>query len=174
MLQEKYLPAFHFRSRHAIVIQASPGKIFTSLEEVDFRSSWIIRFLFFLRGIPAMGLQDLSKLDFVRLETIPDQEVIVGLIGRFWKLNGDLQHFEAKDFRGFNRPGFARATWNFQAEIIEGGSTRLITETRISVPGERARRNFARYWFFIRPFSGVIRMEILRAVKKRAELSLGK
>ena len=32
-----------------------------------------------------------------------------------------------------------------------------------------ARRRFARYWLVVRPFSGLIRMLVLRAAKRRAE-----
>jgi len=45
----------------------------------------------------------------------------------------------------------------------------LATETRVHVPDPVSRRKFARYWRVVRPFSGVIRMGVLRAAKRRAE-----
>ena len=46
---------------------------------------------------------------------------------------------------------------------------RLSTETRVHVSDPVSRRKFQRYWRVVRPFSGLIRMSILRAAKRRAE-----
>jgi hypothetical protein len=45
----------------------------------------------------------------------------------------------------------------------------LSTETRVHVADPAARRKFRRYWFVIRPFSGLIRILLLRAARRRAE-----
>ncbi len=45
----------------------------------------------------------------------------------------------------------------------------LSTETRVHVADPPARRKFRRYWFVIRPFSGLIRILLLRAARRRAE-----
>ena len=50
---------------------------------------------------------------------------------------------------------------------IEDGT--LSTETRVHIPDPAARRKFRRYWRAIRPFSGLIRILVLRAAKRRAE-----
>jgi hypothetical protein len=46
----------------------------------------------------------------------------------------------------------------------------LTTETRIKCLDNESRRSFGFYWMFIQPFSGLIRMEMLRAIKRKAEL----
>ena len=56
--------------------------------------------------------------------------------------------------------------------IVELGARsmcRLSTETRVHVAEPAARRAFRRYWFVIKPFSGLIRILFLRAVRRRAE-----
>jgi hypothetical protein len=45
----------------------------------------------------------------------------------------------------------------------------LSTETRVHIEDPGSRRKFARYWRVVRPFSGLIRVSILRAAKRRAE-----
>jgi hypothetical protein len=45
----------------------------------------------------------------------------------------------------------------------------LVTETRVHVPDPVSRRKFVRYWRVVRPFSGLIRMLVLQAAKRRAE-----
>lgn len=42
-------------------------------------------------------------------------------------------------------------------------------ETRVDVPDGVSRQKFARYWRGVRPFSGLIRVLVLRAAKRRAE-----
>jgi hypothetical protein len=48
------------------------------------------------------------------------------------------------------------------------GAASLSTETRVHVADPVARRSFRRYWFVIRPFSGLIRILFLRAARRRA------
>ena len=52
------------------------------------------------------------------------------------------------------------------------GTAVLSTETRVHVADPAARRKFRRYWFVVRPFSGVIRILLLRAARKRAEATV--
>jgi hypothetical protein len=53
---------------------------------------------------------------------------------------------------------------DFRAEDGE-----LTTETRVHVADPRSRRKFARYWRVVGPFSGLTRILVLRAAKRRAE-----
>ena len=54
--------------------------------------------------------------------------------------------------------------------IAEPGAGRclLSTETRVHVKDPAARRSFRRYWFVIKPFSGLTRILFLRAVRAQA------
>ena len=44
-----------------------------------------------------------------------------------------------------------------------------MTETRVQLTDEAARRAFRRYWFVVRLFSGLVRRSWLAAAKRRAE-----
>ena len=50
-------------------------------------------------------------------------------------------------------------------EAIDGGRTRLATETRIAATDAGAARRFRVSWAFVRPGSGLIRRVFLRAVR---------
>jgi len=52
---------------------------------------------------------------------------------------------------------------------LEGGE--LSTETRVAGTDAHARRRFGLYWLAIRPGSGLIRREWLRAIERRARAS---
>ena len=169
MLQNKYLPSPHFSEVHRIEIRQSTEKIWRLVDHLDFSGSRVIRFLFALRGMPArmMNLGGLEKGRFKLLESGPN-ELIIGLIGQFWKPNGNLQNFAPSEFTEYNNPGFTKATWSFTLT----GDPRLSvleTETRIYCTDEKARQRFRRYWFIIKPFSGIIRMEILKGIRTKAE-----
>lgn len=171
MLQEKYLPVYHFDETHAIRIKASTEKIYPVIETLDFSRSVIIRLLFALRGMPAsmMNTRGLEEHRFYTLERVLNEEIIIGLIGQFWKSSGNLQVFKPEEFTAFSTPGFAKATWSFRLVPEATGLTKVETITRIACTDEKSIRRFSRYWFVIRPFSGLIRMEMLRAMKRKLE-----
>jgi hypothetical protein len=104
------------------------------------------------------------------VEDRPQEEIVVGLAGQFWKLRGGYapRFASAEEFAAFDRPDACKAVMNFRLEP-NGGTTQLSTVTRVHVPDRTARRKFARYWLVIRPFSGLIRRLMLRAIKRRAE-----
>jgi hypothetical protein len=86
------------------------------------------------------------------LEDVRGEGMVVSLTGRFWRVRG----------RGPEAP--ADAVVDFRARP---GS--LTTETRVHIADPESRRKFERYWRVVRPFSGLIRSQVLRAAKRRAE-----
>ncbi|MEB2778682.1 hypothetical protein SYJ56_25465 [Algoriphagus sp. D3-2-R+10] len=174
MLQNKYLPNADFSNSEFIEIDAPFDKVFPVVEELNFKESRVIYWLFKLRGIPvpeSLTLKGLEKINFVKLETIPDKELIIGLIGQFWTPTGRLKSFKSEDFISFENLEFAKAIWSF--ELSEGNNlkTRLNTETRILCPTDASKAKFKIYWTIIQPFSSWIRREILKALRKQVEIN---
>ena len=172
MLHDNYLPEYHFNEKHSILISASPSRVYQEMITLEASQSWIVRLLLFLRGIPSgtsNGMEGWKSMGFVLLEHQLDREVILGLIGQFWKVNGKIQSCTADEFMKFNDPEFAKATWNFEIITHQQSQVVLETETRIYCVNEKAQKKFKRYWFFIKPFSGLIRIEMLKIIKRKAE-----
>ena len=171
MLIDDYAPDYDVASRHHLDVRATPEAVYAVVRKLDLSRSWLIRTLFRLRGLPTRGmtLEDFLKWGFVLLDETPQRELLLGLIGRFWTLAGDLQRFEPAAFRAFEEPGFARAAWTFFLDPQPGGIVRLITETRVQCTDAASLRRFRRYWRLVGPFSGVIRKEMLRVIKQEAE-----
>ncbi len=91
------------------------------------------------------------------------------MIGRPWRLRPERVPIAgAEDFTGFHAPGWVRVATDFRVVATAGGS-RLTTETRIQGTDERATRRFARYWRIVGRGSALIRRDVLRAAKRRAE-----
>lgn len=171
-LQSKYLAISDISKTESITIYAPAEVIFPIIQELDFSNSVIIRCLFRLRGMPvpdSLSLRGLERLNFVRLETIKNSEMIIGLIGQFWQPSGLLQKFQPEEFIAFNDPAFAKATWSFTLMRTDENKTVLFTETRVLCPSSKSKKKFLIYWKVIQPFSSWIRREILKSIKAKAE-----
>lgn len=142
------------------------------VENFNLAQPRVIKLLFRLRGIPvhnSLTLQRLEKINFIRLETITNKEIIIGIIGQFWKPTGRLQKFEPQAFVNIHNFDYAKAIWNFEFHKINDHKTRLTTETRIFCPAKSTRFKFKVYWLLISPFSSWTRKEMLRSVKAQSE-----
>ncbi|MEP6848121.1 MAG: hypothetical protein ABI999_04640 [Acidobacteriota bacterium] len=171
MLIDDFLPEYDFVETHSIAIEASAVQVYAAANEVDFSDSFIVRWLLRLRGMSgeAVTIGNLKHSRFKVLGEIANRELLIGLAGKFWTPWGDLQRVDASNFREFEKPGYAKAVWNFSLEGASNG-TYLSTETRIRCLDDGSRRSFGFYWTFIQPFSGLIRMEMLKTIKRKAEV----
>ena len=170
MLIDDFLPEYDFVETHSIAINANAERVYAAANEVDFSESFIVRCLLRLRGMSTEGV-NLKNLEYSKFKILGEtlnKELLIGLAGRFWTSWGDMQKVDASNFREFEKPGYAKAVWNFS---LDGSSneTNLTTETRIRCLDDGSRRSFGFYWMLIRPFSGLIRMEMLRTIKRKAE-----
>ena len=153
---DRFLPAYDVAARYAVTVDAEAAAVDRALREVTFADVPFVRALLFARGL-GRGRSDetviaaLGRLARV-LEDVPGEGVVFSLTGQFWRL------------RGRGRGPAATAVVDFRA-----GPGRLTTETRVHLPDPSARRKFARYWRVVGPFSGLIRILVLRAAKRRAE-----
>ncbi len=173
MLIDDFLSEYDFIETHGISIHAGAADIYRAANEVDFSESFVIRWLLRLRGMSGetVTLRSMKRSHFEILGETLNREMVIGLIGKFWTLGGGLQQIDAASFKRFETAGYAKAVWNFSLAEA-GGNTRLTTETRIKCMDADSRRRFGFYWTFIQPFSGLIRTEMLKLIKRRAELSV--
>ena len=170
MLIDEFLPEYDFVETHSIAIDASAEKVYAAANEVDFSESFIVRWLLRLRGMSgeAVSLRNLEYSKFKILGETLNKELLIGLAGKFWTPWGDMQRVDASNFREFEKPGYAKAVWNFSLDA-SANETNLTTETRIRCLDDGSRRSFGFYWMFVQPFSGLIRIEMLKTIKRYAE-----
>jgi len=171
MLIDEFLPTYDVNELHKIDVCAQVEKVYQVVQSLDFRDSKVVRWLFRLRGVPvsALTLNGLLEFGFVILGETPDQEIVLGLVGRFWTRSIPIQRLNPEAFRAFDRKGFAKAVANISLSQQADGITRVTTETRVLCMGNASRRYFRIYWFLIGPFSAWIRREWLRIIKRQAE-----
>jgi hypothetical protein len=181
-LLEQFMPRFDTRSQHTIEVRAPAQAVFTAVEAVTVKEVRCLRELEFIRALPglaATGRLDVPTVDaplvlsFTRgavlLGARPPEEVLVGAIGCFWRLAGNVPVVfgSPEEFMTFTEPGFAKAIVGFHLNP-RGAEILLTTETRFVSTDDATRMLMSRYWRIIRPGSNLIRTEWLRAIRRRA------
>ena len=178
MLIDDFLPVYERAMHHRIQIDAPIEEVYTRVRRLDLSDAWLFRVLVWLRSVPArlqgrptlgFTLEDLERLGLIRLGEAPPHEVLLGFVAKVWTATGDFQKLEAREFREFAMPGFAKVAWNFTLSRSEEGRTHLATESRVQCLDEASTRSFQRYWFFMGPVSSLTRQSALRAFKRQAE-----
>ena len=188
-LIEDLLPDFDVRERHSTVVRASPERVYAALWSVDFVSSRVIRALLAARALPAalagalqrqrstahrrsrvtLTLHDVLASGFVLLAEDPPRELVLGVVGAFWRLSGGRLRIDPEAFVTAEPAGAAKAAWNFRVAELESGVSLLSTETRVKCSDAASRWRFRAYWILVRPGSGLIRRMMLRAIRAAAE-----
>jgi len=140
------------------------------MEQTRLSDSWIVSALTRLRGLKASRRTFAADIRsrFLVLKDDPGREVVFGIVGQFWRMRGNLRDVDVAAFATFAKSGFAKSVWNF-VFTAEAGGTRISTETRVQCFGPASRVRFRTYWTLVGPFSGLIRKEMLRLIKRRAE-----
>ncbi|MEZ5305907.1 MAG: hypothetical protein R2684_02055 [Pyrinomonadaceae bacterium] len=174
MLIDEVMPEFDVSDKYRETIAAPVGTVWDTLWTTNICDSAVVNTLFMLRGLKS-GSVTLSTLEDLGFRLIAEKrysEVVFGLIGKVWTIEGGLREFEAGSFKDFSEAGYAKCAWSFSLEE-DGGSTVATTETRVLCTDQDSRWYFDLYWTFVRPFSGWTRKEMLALVKNAAEKSGG-
>ncbi len=181
MLIDSFAPNPDAVETHSIAINASLEEVNSALWTADLGGSLIIKLLMGLRSLPEFILRRgcvPPRKRVITLQTMIDsgfglmanqpEEIVLGVTGKFWRPTVNISAFNREDFDRPVPPGLAQAVWNFSIKEDQPRGTILSTETRVVCADDASRRKFRTYWFFVRPFSGLIRRLMLRAVRRQA------
>ncbi len=160
-------------SLHSILIQASAARVYACVKAADMNASPVIGTLFAIRGHERprpLTLGALAHSGFVVLGERPDDEIVFGLVACPWRPRYEVRPVEASAFTSFAEPGFAKIVWSFKLDEVDG--IQLSTQTRVLCTDRASRTRFRLYWAFTGPFSGLVKRELLRLVRRCAELPL--
>jgi hypothetical protein len=137
-------------------LRQAPGRLFSSDSEG--------------KGL-GFTVDDLEAAGFIRLVDDPPNEFVLGTVGIFWKLTPQIVDLSPEEFKSFDTPGYAKVAFNILIEKTDADSCLVSTESRILCLDDTSRRRFRFYWTLIRPFSGLIRIIMLGAIRKASEQS---
>lgn len=167
-LIDKYLPEFTFSEKHEIVVNGPIDKVFLTTKNIDLSKSKIIVLLFKLRGIPTkrLNLQNLIEdFGFTNLEEQYPNETLIG----FWARSKIEPVTNYKDFINNTISAKSKVVWNFSFLNNDSTHTKVTTETRIQCVNTITKILFSLYWLVVRPFSGLIRIQMLKIIKRDCE-----
>ena len=120
-----FLPEYHFAKKSAVIVRAPAERVFAAVKDLDFSGSRVIRILFRLRGAYGflfhwrkgemsmekgprslqMSLRALvNGSGFVLLDEVANRELVLGLVGKFWKPSaGIVAGLDASRFLDFRQ-----------------------------------------------------------------------
>jgi hypothetical protein len=162
MAMDDVIPAYQFVERHETRVGALPAKVFGSIRPVTAAEIRFFRLLTWIRhpriraaeesiiAAPAeKPLLDVALGSGFRLvKEVPDREIVIST----------------------RVAPAVTAVMNFVVVPDGRGGSILSTETRVRADTDASVRAFAAYWRAIYPGSALIRIEWLRAIKRRAEI----
>lgn len=180
------MPHPEIAARYGVYVSAPPARVYAALLRADLGRPVLVRLLMGIRSFPRMladpgaawrrlksarapqTLRTLLGGSFTVLAERPNEELLLGVQGRFWTISGGTVRVGNDAFRVGPPPGQAQAVWNFGV-VPERGGTRLTTETRVRCGDPGSAATFRRYWRVVGPFSGLIRIRMLALVRRVAE-----
>ena len=173
LILDAVLPRWDFREVHARRTRAPAADLFAALEAVTPDELPLFRSLMRLRSLGRRTLgrslreplfDQLVSQGFVVLARDAPRELVLGLAGTPWRARGGVRSIaDRAAFVDFAGPGTVKVATN-----VRVGEGFVATETRVLAIDAAARRRFRAYWLAVRPGSGAIRREWLRAIERRA------
>jgi hypothetical protein len=172
MLVDEFLPVYDVSDSVATIVSADVATTWAALMRVDLievgRRRPLIALLSALRALPDvmshllhgrpspgaplhLQLRDLVEPPlqddgWVMLGERFQDEIAVGLVGKFWRPVIMFAKVSAESFRSFAEPGFAKTIYSLSVRPVADGRTLLTGVMRTATTDEHARRWFRRYW----------------------------
>src|SRR3712207_1043118 len=135
MLIDEFLPDYDVRERHHVEVRAPAERVYTAVRRPAMSLARMSMLFVRVCGIPpglsapsCFSLDDFLKMRFILLGERRDEELLLGVVGRFWTPSGGLRRLDAEGFRRFNERGYAKAAWNFSLSELSDTSVSLRTE----------------------------------------------
>jgi hypothetical protein len=174
MLVDEFLPVYDVSDSVATVVEAPVEATWNALMEVDLlevgRRRPLVAVLGAVRALPEMVAQLLhgelpekppARLRLRDTTTIPlgeggwvllgersQDEIALGLVGKFWRPVIRFASVAADDFRDFAEPGYAKTVYSLSVRALSDQRTLLSGVMRTATTDAEARRWFRRYWTF--------------------------
>src|SRR4051812_7801616 len=197
MLVDDLLPTYDVSDAVAVAVDADVASTWAALMKVDLielgRRRPLIGVLggmrvlpeivaHVLHGEPQPGAPDRLVLrdtastvggSWVLLGERQDDEIALGLVGKFWRPVIEYAHVASGEFRDYAEPGFAKTVYSLSVRPLEdGGGTLLSAVMRTATTDEHARRWFRRYWTFgVGSGAHVLATGLIEAARDAAESS---
>jgi len=172
MLVDEFLPVYDFSDTIETAVAADRATTWDALMNADLievgRRRPLVGLLGAVRVLPElfwqrlhgehpppapehMTLRDTAKQPmsgggWTLLGERPEEELALGLVGKFWRPVIEYASVEASAFKDFAEPGFAKTVYALGTRGLAGRTTLLWATMRTATTDEHARIWFRRYW----------------------------
>ena len=168
-LIDRYLPEFTFGHRYDIVVDSDDiGEVYAIARDLDLSRSPVVPLLFKLRGLPVKRLNTrafTAAMGWADIEETAPTEFLIG-----YRRRGGMEPFVGPHHAAADPADVTqKVVFSFRFSRRPDGRVLVDTETRVLCIGHGASLRYLPYWLAIKPFSGLIRREILRLIKQEAE-----
>ena len=174
-----FVPNPDVRDEQEIIIRAPVDLVFFQATRINLQSLPLVRAIFWIRSTimgdtriprPPMGiLAETMSLGWGLLAHTPCRTVVMGAVTRPWERNVTFRAVEPEQFAAFAEPDYVKIVWTLEAEADGSGLTRFRTTTRVVATDADARRKFRWYWRAFGLGIQLIRWDMLRALRRKAE-----
>jgi hypothetical protein len=173
MLINHFLNNYDFNEKHSIKVKGIPQNVYPLLLNTNVGKPSLIRLLFKLRGLKGgvTRIKDIDKSGFIKLAEKPNEEILFGIATTSSTFSNCVEEISGEDFLSFSKAGSIRAVINFKTVQTSENTTVIFTETRVWCADNKTRNRFKIYWFFVSPFSRLIRNLVLLEIKKHVNRS---
>jgi len=171
MLIDKYLPDYHFNEFHSIEVNGFMGSIYQKMLRCDFSKSSLINILFRVRGVPVKvySIEHLTSMGFIKLDEEPGKEILFGMVTDNPMFNTCKSNVSSQEFIHRTGNTIIKAVINFRIQDKSNSQHIISTETRVWCGSKAMKSKFKCYWFFIKPFSQLIRKSMLKQLKMQIQ-----
>lgn len=172
MLADEFLPVFDVSDEAAVVVDADSATTWQTLMNTDLiavgQRRPLVGVLGAVRALPEIAnnllrgvrtpdapdrltLRETSELPasrggFTLLGERAQDEIALGLVGKFWRPVIEYAEVKPDGFKAFDLPGYAKTVYALGVRPLEGDRTLLWAVMRTATTDEQARRWFRRYW----------------------------
>jgi hypothetical protein len=179
-LLDRFIPDPEVVDHHQIAVDAPADVVLSTAAHMPLLDSPAIRAIIRLREV-AMGgvpdtrphpeplLEQMKSIGWMVLAERTGREVVLGAATQPWLAAPVFRPIPADQFTAFSEPGFVKIIWTLRADPIDATHSVFHTETRVCTTDAAARTRFRRYWSYVAPGVGLIRLALLRPLKHEAE-----
>ncbi len=179
-LLDRFIPDPEVVDHHQIAIDAPADVVLSTASRMRLLDSPLIRAIFKLRELALSGepdtrphpeplLEHMQSIGWVVLAERTGREVVLGAATQPWIATPVFRSIPADEFMTFSQPEFVKIAWTLRADPVDDTHTVFHIETRVCTTDAAARDRFRRYWSYVAPGVGLIRLALLRPLKQEAE-----
>jgi hypothetical protein len=182
-LIQEFMPSYKMRQIDRVRVSAPPEAAWRVVRALDTQAHPLSRALFALRTLPDKLLGRSSATpgpNTARIEDFtgpgkgfqilaeqPGREIVIGSVGKFWKLKIEWADVQPWSFTEFSAPGFGKLAWNLRVDPDSRGGSWISWDLRVTTTDEVTWKLFRKYWLVIGRFSHLLRRSALRSFQRQ-------